>query len=172
MKKCSANCKSESGFSLTELLTVLAGVTILASIGIPMLSQSLDQYNLVLAAQGIGSQLQFARMKAITSNESLRVNFPDSTNYYQVEFGDGTVVKGPFYYPRSVRANNVDSDTPVTFPGRYITFQPNGSIPSSGNGSSGRIKLINRAGVRVDIVVTGGGVVRQTSPYREPPAPF
>jgi len=164
--------RRESGFSLMEILVVLLGASILAAIGIPVMSTAIDQYNLVLAAQGVSSQLQFARMKAITSNEPMRVNFPASTRQYQVELGDGTILKGPFFYPRSISLNNVDSDTPVTFPGSFITFQTNGTIPPSGNGSAGRLKLINRAGARIDIVVSSGGVIRQTPAYKQPPAPF
>ncbi len=155
-----------------ELLIVLAGAAVLASIGIPMLSTAIDQYNLVLAGQSISGQLQFARMKAITSNESVRVNFPVSTRQYQVELSDGTLFKGPFYLPQSIRPNTTDSDTPITFPGNYVVFQTNGTIPVSGNGSAGRIKLINQAGVRIDIVVSSGGVIRQTPPYKTSTAPF
>ncbi len=162
----------DSGFSLTEILVVLAGACILASIGVPIMSTAIDQYNLVLAAQGVSTELQLARMKAITSNESLRVHFPASTRQYRVELSDGTLLKGPFYFPNTIRPNNVDSDSPITFPGRYVTFQTNGTIPTAGAGSAGRIKLINQAGMRIDIVVSSGGVIRQTPPYKEPPAPF
>jgi prepilin-type N-terminal cleavage/methylation domain-containing protein len=162
----------ESGFSLMEILVVLMAASILAAIGIPVMSTVIDQYNLVLAAQGVSSQLQFARMKAITSNESLRVNFPASTRQYQVELSDGTIFKGPFFYPKTIRPNNVDSDTPITFPGSFVAFQTNGTIPTSGNGSAGRVKLINQAGMRIDIVVSSGGVIKQTPTYKQPPAPF
>lgn len=163
---------SEAGFSMMEILVVLVGASILVAIGLPVLSTTLDQYNLVLAAQGVSTQLQFARMKAITSNEVLNVRFPSGTNGYLIELSDGTVLKGPFYYPRTVRPNTADGGNPVTFPGNFIAFQTNGTVPTSGNGSVGRVKLINRSGTRIDIVVSTGGIIRQTPTYKTPPAAF
>ena len=54
----------------------------------------------------------------------------------------------------------------VTFRGSYVTFQPDGTVPVSGNGSVGRVKLISRDGLRVDILVDRGGLIRQTPPYK------
>ena len=63
----------EAGFSLTELVLVIVGGTIIMVAATPALTRVLDSYRVVLAAQGIASQLQFARMKSVSSNESFRV---------------------------------------------------------------------------------------------------
>ncbi len=173
MKKPTRTWPADCGMTLYEVMIVLLGAGILAAIAVPALNTLTDSYNLVFAAQGISTQLHYARLKAITSNEAVRVHFPADIHGYRVELNDGTVLKGPYYYPVGIVPNTTDSGTPITFPARYITFLPNGGVPASGNGSSGRVMLIsNRSARRVDIVVTAGGAIRQTKPYAHPPAEF
>ena len=172
MKHHSRFRSAETGMTLYEVLVIILGTGVITALALPALNTSLSQYNLVSAAQGITSQLQYARLKAVSSNETFRVSFPSGTSTYQVETGDGSLLRGPFYLPSRVTLNTTDAGTAVTFPGKYITFQTNGSVPTSGNGSTGRVKLINQSGVRIDVVVASGGVIRQTPPYRQPPAPF
>ncbi len=162
----------ERGFSLTELVVVLFAGMILLSIGVPVLDTTLDQYRVVLAAQDVTTQLQFARMKAVSSNESFRVNFPTGTRDYRVETSTGDIVAGPFTLPSGIQWNTEDTGAGVTFPGRYVVFTPTGSVPASGNGATGRAKLINQSGVRIDIVVQVGGSVRVTPTYKSSTAPF
>jgi hypothetical protein len=162
----------EHGFSLTELVAVLFCGMILLSIGVPVLDTTLDQYRVVLAGQSVTNQLQFARMKAVSSNEAFRVNFPAGTREYRVETSTGDVVAGPFTLPAGIQWNTEDGGSGVTFPGRYVVFFPTGNVPASGNGATGRAKLINRSGVRIDIVVQVGGSVRATPTYKSSTAPF
>jgi hypothetical protein len=162
----------ERGFSLTELVVVLFAGMILLSIGVPVLNTTLDQYRVVLAAQSVTNQLQFARMKAVSSNEAFRVSFPAGTNEYRVETSTGDIVTGPFTLPPGIQWNTEDGGSGVTFPGRYVTFSPIGNVPASGNGATGRAKLINLSGVRIDIVVQVGGSVRATPTYKSSTAPF
>jgi type II secretory pathway pseudopilin PulG len=164
--------KEERGFSLTELVVVLLGGMILLALAVPALDTTLDQYRVVLAAQSVTSQLQFARMKAVSSNESYRVNFPAGTSDYRVETSTGAIVAGPFTLPPGIQWNTEDGGSGVTFPGRFVVFLPTGSVPASGNGATGRAKLINQSGVRVDILVQVGGSVRATPTYKTSTAPF
>lgn len=172
MKKFLHVCPADAGMTLVELMIVLLGAGIIAVAAVPALNTSLDQYNLVSGAEGITTQLQYARLRAITSNETLRVNFPEGTNTYQVELSDGTILRGPFYYPNGILPNTKDEGAPVSFPGRYVTFLPNGTVPTAGDGSKGRVKLINQSEVRIDIIVGSGGVIRETPSYRQSSAPF
>jgi Tfp pilus assembly protein FimT len=160
------------GFSLTELAVVLLGGMILLVAGIPVLNTTMDQYRVVLAAQSITSQLQFARMKAVSSNEAFRVNFPADQNTYQVETSTGVVLAGPFTLPQGVQWNAADGGTGVTFSGRFVTFLPTGNVPTSGTGTAGRAKIINQRGIRIDVVVNTGGSIRATPSYKHPPAAF
>jgi hypothetical protein len=74
--------------------------------------------------------------------------------------------------PRGVTLNTTDGGDGVSFPGDEIVFYPTGSLPVSGTGSAGRVKLIGRTGMRIDIVVDGGGMTRLTPTYKSPPAAF
>lgn len=159
-----------AGFSLIELMMVLCGACIISAIAVPGLTTMWNNYNTVFAAQEICTQLHFAKIRAISSNEALRVSFSDA-NTYQVDLSDGTTFRGPFGLPTGVRLNTVDGDG-VTFPGDYVTFQTNGALPASGNGSLGRVKLISSNGLRVDIIVDSGGMIRQTPPYKTSTPPF
>ncbi len=161
----------DAGFSLIELIMVLGGAFIVLGIAVPVVNTVMDGYRLTLAAQALTSQMQFARMKSVSSNESFRVSFPTG-NLYQVESSGGNVIAGPFSLPPNVAWNDVDSGNGITFGGRYVAFTPTGNVPASGNGSPGRAKLINRDLVRVDVVVDTGGIIRQTPPYHSASPPF
>jgi Tfp pilus assembly protein FimT len=171
MNRHASGCSRNAGFSLLEMMIVLCGAGIIAAMALPGLTNMQNNYNTVFAAQEIGTQLHFAKLKAISSNEALRVNFSNATSY-RVELSDGTLIRGPYSLPVGISLNTVDGGTGVTFTGSYVTFQPDGTVPVSGNGSMGRVKLISRDGLRVDILVDGGGLIRQTPSYKTSSAPF
>ena len=164
--------KKEVGFSLTELAVVLMGAMIILAAAVPAVNTSMNQYRLVLTAQSIAAQLQFARMKAVSSNEVFRVNFPAGQKTYSIETSTGTAVAGPFYLPNSISWNSADTGSAITFPGNYVSFTPTGAIPVTGNGSTGRVKLVSPSGYKIDIVVGTGGVIRQTPGFRGTSPPF
>jgi Tfp pilus assembly protein FimT len=161
----------DDGFSIMELLIILAGAGIIASIALPSMGEMMNNYNILFAAQEISTEMHFAKLKAITSNEAYRVRFP-TNNSYQVELSDGTLIRGTFWLPPHIQPNTADTGHAVTFPGNYILFQPNGTAPVSGNGSIGRVKLISTNGLRVDVLVESGGIIRHTPPYRGSTPPF
>ncbi len=165
--------RGEAGFSFTEIVLVLLGGLVLLAIGVPVINTTLDQYRIVLAAQNVANHLQYARMKAVSSNEPFRVNFPAGQNSYQVETPAGVIVSGPFFLPDGIQWNSLDAGSGVTFPGRFVLFQPTGNLPPAmQNGSAGRAKLINRGQYRIDIVVSTGGSVQITPAYRTSTPPF
>jgi len=172
MNRIAKRSQCHAGFSLTELLVVLCGMAIISGIGVPVVGTMLDHYGVVLAAQEITSQMQFARMKAVSSNESLRVHFLAGTNSYQIETSTGALFSGPHTLPRGISYNAGDGGNAISFPGEYVTFLPTGNVPATGSGSAGRVKIINRSGIRVDVVVTPGGMVRPTTAYKTGSPPF
>jgi Tfp pilus assembly protein FimT len=159
-----------SGFSLLETLIVLAGCAIIAAIGVPVLTEMSNNYDSVFSAQEISTHFHFAKLKAISSNEAIRVHFADDISY-QIELSDGTLLKGPYFLPRDTSVNNAGGSG-VTFPGRYVTFQPDGTVPATGSGSAGRVKLVSRNGLCIDVLVDAGGQIRQTPAYKDTSAPF
>ncbi len=161
---------AKSGFSVTELVIVIAAGLIITAIALPIADTALDQYNLVLSAQAVTNQMQYTRMRAVSSNEALRLRFP-TRNSYQVELENGALHTGPFNYSRGIVLNDAGGDA-VTFPGDELLFLPNGALPLTGTGSAGRLRLTNGDGLRIDIVVDSGGMIRMTPAYRSASPPF
>jgi len=65
----------ERGFSLIELLVVVAIVAIMAAISLPAIASYIKNYEIRGAAQGVAGGLQQARQRAISRNVNLGVIF-------------------------------------------------------------------------------------------------
>lgn len=79
--------QTESGFSLIELLMVVALVGIVSVIGMPLLGQIAGSIELGEAARQVERELQSARMAAVAANQPVRVMFncPVAGQYRLVE---------------------------------------------------------------------------------------
>lgn len=66
---------SNKGFSLIELLVVMALITVLAAIGYPAITRQMSHLRLKRDARNIMSELNAARLKAITNNTKYKVVF-------------------------------------------------------------------------------------------------
>ena len=78
---------SEPGFSLTELLMVIAVSGTLMAMSVPLLTDVTDNAKLNTAAREVERELQTARLKAVTVNRDLRVrtNCPSEGYFRTVE---------------------------------------------------------------------------------------
>jgi type II secretion system protein H len=118
MKRC-----GHSGFSLVELLMVVALVGIVSVIGLPLLGQVSGTIELGEAARQLERELQSARITAVSANQPVRVMFncPVDQQYRMVELigtpktpaaGDGVVSRcSETTYPFPAPDNN-----PITRP--------------------------------------------------------
>lgn len=79
--------KSASGYTLIDMLMVVAIVSILAGVASPALQNVSDLYKLGNAARAVERELQTARLKAVTTNRPMRVRFncPTAGVYRMVE---------------------------------------------------------------------------------------
>ncbi len=59
-----------------------------------------------MASQEITTHLQYARMKAVSSNEPFRVRFNAGTGTYRIEALDGTWQSPDYGLPRGITWNN------------------------------------------------------------------
>jgi len=67
--------QSNRGFTLLELLVVMALIVILSAVAVPSVLESVHRNSVWTASELIGSQILNARLKAISHNKSYRVRF-------------------------------------------------------------------------------------------------
>lgn len=79
MKPARRHCAS--GFTLVEMMVVIAIITILASVAIPSFGSFFDRHRLRGAADTLFGDLQFARMEAIRNNQFVFVNIKTGSSW-------------------------------------------------------------------------------------------
>ena len=77
--------RRESAFTTTELMVAVVIIGILAAFTAPNLGRWLSTIRVNSAARAIASELQFARMRAISQNAKFRITFDSANNTYQTE---------------------------------------------------------------------------------------
>src|SRR5688500_7392432 len=75
------------GFTLTELLIIVAMLAILTGISVPLLNGVVDRQRLGQAAREVERELHVAKQKAVSNNRPMRVRFncPSVGSYRMVE---------------------------------------------------------------------------------------
>jgi len=75
------------GFSFPEVILVVALIAIAAAIGVPTINNMLPSMRVGMEARAVERQLQMARLKAVSTNRTIRVRFncPGAGQYRMVE---------------------------------------------------------------------------------------
>ncbi len=135
-----------SGFTLIEILTVIAIIAVVASIVLPNVIAWLPRYRLNSGAEDIQSTLQLARLGAVKENTNATVTFNTANNSFLAAINGRTIRNGTL--PAGIR---IDS---VTSPASQVRFDSRGLA----NTSTGDIRVINTQGgektISVNIVGT------------------
>ena len=79
----------QSGFTIVEIIIVIAVLGIMAAIGVPNFLNWLPKYRLQSAARDLYSNLYLAKISAIKNNTSWAIVFNVDANTYQVCSGKG-----------------------------------------------------------------------------------
>ncbi len=136
--------RSVNGFSLIELLLVVALVGIIASVTLPALNGTMSAYRLRASADIVASELDAARVMAISRGA-----------VYEVHFGGNQVwvtdPQDPDNPPRVAK----NLETGVTVTGSTIVFRPRGSAV----GGSITIENLEHITTSVRVEVSGKIVV-------------
>jgi len=74
---------AQRGFSLTELLTVVGIIGLIAIVSVPAMMQLMPQYRIRSAASEAGAGLRMIRQKAITTRTPWRVSFDPANERYK-----------------------------------------------------------------------------------------
>lgn len=139
----------QSGFTLVEMMIVIAILAVLVGIAIPNYLAWLPKSRLNGAARQIMGNLMWARMQAVNQNNNFRVFFLDSHNYQILDDDDnnGNINGGEWTQTKDIQQEYSD----VTFSAtRNPIFYPRGTAWGA------TITLSNSAGsVYVKIHLTG-----------------
>ena len=76
--------RAGSGFSLIELMLVIAIIAVVAAMALPRYSNSLHAYRATMAAKRIAGDLQLAQFRARSLSTARTVTFTAATSSYQL----------------------------------------------------------------------------------------
>jgi prepilin-type N-terminal cleavage/methylation domain-containing protein len=118
--------KRREGFSLVEVLLVIALLGILLAIGIPTFRASQSNHEMRLAAGQLSADLKYARQTGMSTGGST-VDFtsppPGCPRGYSIKDSSGQVVK----------MTGIPDSVNWTLPADTITFSANGSASTGGS---------------------------------------
>ena len=139
----------KSGFTVLELIVAVGIAMVVMGIAVPSFMTWLPTLRLSSGARQVATDLQVARMKAISQNRKFRLNFDTTTTYYlQSDLNnDGTIASGendsgPFSLPEGI------STTVGTTP----EFQPRGTASGAGTIT---LQNVNSETKNVQVAVVG-----------------
>jgi len=143
---------SEGGFTLTEMMTVVAIVGIASALAVPNYLSWHAKYQLRQAATEIQNQLSVARISAMSRNSVVNVSLVLSGGKVQVSAGDAS---GASVIPLTQMMDSVTGLTPAP---TTVAFSPLG-IRSGGGAGNQQISISNNQGLSYSVRVTPRGKV-------------
>ena len=118
---------SDHGFTVIELIVVLAVALIVMGVALPNMVSWLPTYRLSAGARQLAGDLQLARMKAISQNTKYRLNFgvlPSTSYTFEKDNGGFATESGPFSLPNGITVTVVSATS---------EFQSRGTVNTAGS---------------------------------------
>jgi prepilin-type N-terminal cleavage/methylation domain-containing protein len=139
MAKSRASLALQSGFTLTEMVVVVAIILIVGSMAVPNLTRAIDASRIKGSAQALAAAYQDARIRATQNDTSYQVLIsPPGISPAQICIdldGDGTCSAGDpvTTFPAQVRVSNLG--VPVPLGPAQLNYQPSDTEYSIAPGS-------------------------------------
>jgi len=146
--------KKIAGFTLVEMMVVVAVFAIMAAVAIPAFMSLLPGMRLNGAARQVAGDLMAARMKAVKLNQDTKVFFTSSSQYSICDDADndGTVVFGE----GDVKNRNIQTE----YHDVTLTKTANPAFQARGTSSGTTVTVTNPSGSKKDVKVAFTGRVK------------
>lgn len=136
------------GFSLVEVMIVVALIGILLAVAVPNVLSWLPNMRLKAAARDLFSNMQRTRMEAVKTNQDWTIVFDTANGRYQIRAGDGTIRQTVTFaddYRSGVGFGHGSATTPIAGPfDDNVTYSTNVvTFNGRGTGNSGYVYLEN-----------------------------
>lgn len=145
----------QKGFSLVELMVVLALIGILAGMAIPGILENLPKYRLNSGARQVMTDIQYARGRAASLNREYKIQFFVDTDKYHVLQGDKSMDSSAWTLEKEETALADDGVDMVSVSSNPVWFKPTGTMAGT------TITLQNTKGESLNIKTSTVGRVKK-----------
>jgi prepilin-type N-terminal cleavage/methylation domain-containing protein len=143
--------RNDSGFSVVELVVVIAILGILTTIAVPNFVAWIPKYRVKDAAQDLYSNIQLAKMEAIKRNQNCTVTFDAGADNYQISLLNRTITLAD--YGSGVQYAAAPVPAAITFNSRgFADSAVNVTLTNAPNSASYQLSILTSGVVTIDLL--------------------